>query len=158
MDFAPVFSTMARRLHHVLIEGLPVMVGLEQRRAHGLQQSLLPDVGIRIVDENAWIHIAVCVDVHIAAAPGDAAAHELRIVLEVHSEQRLAGAVITDSAINLLPLLRRRQELGTGVITDGHVVEIPDEIGTLLDEHVVIFFRSNGIPVDAGIAGGNAVQ
>ena len=112
-------------LHHVLIEGLPVMVCLKQRRAHGFQQSLLPDVGIRIVDENAGVHIAIGVDVHIAAAPGNAAAHKLSIVLEVHGEQRLAGTVVADTVIDRLPLLRRGQELGAGVVTDGHVVEVP---------------------------------
>jgi hypothetical protein len=54
-----------------------------------LQQGLLADVGVGVVDEHAGIHIAVGVDVEIAAAAGDAAAHILRVVLEVHGEQGL---------------------------------------------------------------------
>jgi hypothetical protein len=65
------------------------VIGHEQRGAQRLQYGLLADVGIGVVDEHAGVHIAVGVDVEVAAAAGYAAADILRVVLEVHGEQGL---------------------------------------------------------------------
>ena len=42
------------------------------------------------MDEHAGVHIAVGVDVEVAPSAGDAAAHKLAVVLEVHGENGLA--------------------------------------------------------------------
>ncbi len=71
------------RPEHIVVEGLAVVVGHEQGALIGVQQPVFPDIGIRIVDEGAGLDIPVGVDVEIALAPGDAAPHELTVVLEV---------------------------------------------------------------------------
>ena len=53
----------------VVIEGLAVVIGHEQRRGQHLQQGLLPDVGVGVVDEHAGVAVAVGVDVQKAPAP-----------------------------------------------------------------------------------------
>ena len=60
-----VFQHRARA-QVVFVEGLAVVVSLEQRRAQHLEQRLLADVGIGIVDEYARVGVAVRVDVQVA--------------------------------------------------------------------------------------------
>ena len=103
-------------LHHA------IMVSHEQRRAHDIQQALLADIGVGIVDECAGIGVPIGIDMQIATPTRDAAVDELRVVLEVHAEQRLAAAVIPDAAIDLGALFRRGQKLGRCVIAHRHVM------------------------------------
>ena len=145
-------------LHHVVVEGLAIMVSHEQRRAHDIQQALLADIGVGIVDECAGIGVPIGIDMQIATPTRDAAVDELRVVLEVHAEQRLAAAVIPDAAIDLGALFRRGQKLGRCVIAHRHVMEVPAKVRALFDEHVVVFLRGDGVVVGAGVAAGNAVN
>lgn len=73
-------------------KGLGSPIGHEQRRLIGLQQRLFADVRIGIVDEGTGLHVAVGVDVRVAAATGDAATHRIAIVPKVHGEQGLGFA------------------------------------------------------------------
>ena len=68
-------------LHHVFIEGLPVVVGHHHRRAQGLQKRLFPDVGIGIVDKDTGVDVSVGVDVEIPAATRNASSHILGVIL-----------------------------------------------------------------------------
>ena len=96
---------------HVLIPGLVVVIAHEQRRAVSLQKSLLPDIGIRVVNESAGLDISICVNVAVAPSSRDAAAHILSVVPEVYSKQRLRLAVLPDLVVHHLPLLCRCHQL-----------------------------------------------
>ena len=134
------------------------MVRHKDGALQGLQQAHLPDVGVGVVDEDAGVHIAIGVDVEVAPPAGDAAAHILRVVLEVHGEEGLLRPELPDAAIDRLPLLRGGQQLRRGVVAHGHVVEVPDEVGPHPDELVVVLLRGDGVVVRAGVAGGDAVE
>ena len=140
---------------HVVIEGLVVMVGHEQRGLQALQQGLLVDVGVGVVDEHAGIHVAVGVDVQVAAATGDTTAHVLAVVLEVHGEDALGLTHGTDAVIDLLTLLGSGHQLGSGIVAHGHVVEEPHEVGTQVDDLVVELLAGDVLVVDTGVAGGD---
>ena len=143
---------------HVVVERLSIMVGHEERGFHRLEQRFLADVRVGIVDEHAGVHVAVGVDVQIGASASDAAADELGVVLEVHREERLLGAVAADAAVHLGALLRRRKKLGRGVVADGHVVEVPNEVRAHPDEAVIVLLRGDGLKVRSRIARRNAVE
>ena len=64
-------------------------------------------VHVGVVDKHAGLHIALGVDVEIPPAAGDAAAHVLRVILEVHGEDGLRAAEGPDVLIHLRALLRR---------------------------------------------------
>ena len=53
----------------VVVEGLARVVGAEQRRLQRLKDRLVPDVGVRVVDEGAGLDVAVGVDVQVARPP-----------------------------------------------------------------------------------------
>ena len=80
------------------------------------------------MDEHAGVHIAVGVDVEVPPSAGDAAAHELAVVLEVHGENGLGGADVADLVVHVLPLLGGGQQLGGCVVAHGHIVEVPHEL------------------------------
>ena len=110
------------------------------------------------MDEHAGVHVAVGVDVQIGASASDAAADELGVVLEVHREERLLGAVAADAAVHLGALLRRREKLRRSVVSDGHVVEVPNEVRAHPDEAVIVLLRGDGLKVRSRIARGNTVE
>lgn len=110
------------------------------------------------MDENAGIHIAIGVDVEISAPPDDAAAHIFGIALEIHGKEGLAGAPLTQAAIDHFALLRAGQKFRRGIIAHGHAMEIPDEIRALFDQHIEGFLRGDAFIIDAGTAGGNAID
>ena len=101
------------------------MISHEDGGLQALQQRFFPDVGIRIVDKHAGIDVAVGVDMQIAPPSGDTSAHIFAVILEIHRENRLLSADITDLMIHEFPLFRGRQQLRDRVVADGHVVEIP---------------------------------
>ena len=69
------------------------------------------DVGVGIVDEHAGLHVARCIDVQVAATTGDAAAHELTVILEVERKERLFLAHLAYKTIHVLTLFGRGHEL-----------------------------------------------
>ena len=74
------------------------------------------DVCTGIVNEHTRLHIAVCIDVHVVPAAGDAAADKLTVVLEIHCKDLLAAlfaADLADTVIHVLSLLFRRKQLRT---------------------------------------------
>lgn len=85
------------------------------------------DVHIGIVDEHTRLHITCSVDMQIVPAPGDAAAHILGIVLEVHAENGLGLTEPAHPLIDCFPLLRRGQQSGDGLVAHRHIVEEPHE-------------------------------
>ena len=141
---------------HVLVKGLAVVIGHEQRGLESLQQRLVIDAGIGVVDKSAGLHVPVGVDVDVPPSPGDAPAHILPVVLEVDGEDGLGAPVGANAAVHLLPLLRRGQQLGDGVVAHGHVVEEPSELGPVRDEGIEKFLGAQGVDVLAGIAAGDA--
>ena len=70
----------------VAVEGLALVIFLEQGLLQAFQQALVMDVGTGVMDEYAGLHIAVGVDVSILAAAGDTAVNVLAVVLEVNAE------------------------------------------------------------------------
>ena len=65
----------------VVVEGLALVVFLEQRLLQALEQALVVDVGVGVVDEDARFCIARRIDMEIVASACDASAHKLAIVL-----------------------------------------------------------------------------
>ncbi len=109
------------------------------------------------MDEHAGVAVAVGVDVEEPPPAGDTAAHILAVILEVHHKDGLGAAVLVPNlVINILPLLRRGQQIRGGVVAHRHIVEAPDEIGPHVDQLVDKFLRDDGIHVGAGVAGGDA--
>ena len=81
---------------HVVVEGLAVVIGAEEGGAQGFQQGLLADVGVRVVDEDAGVTVAVGVDVQVAATAGDTSADKLAVVLEVENEHGFSALARSD--------------------------------------------------------------
>ena len=113
------------------------------------------------MDEDAGLHVAAGVDVAVRTAAGDAAAHVLAVVLEVHGEDGLAtldGTDLADAVEHVLALLDRGHEVGIGAVADGHVVEVPRIAAALGDDQVHELVGRDALDVGAGIAGGRAVE
>jgi hypothetical protein len=88
----------------VLVEGLAVVISHEQRTVQNFQNALVVDIGIGVVDEHARLCVTGRVDVEVVASAGNAAAHKLAIVLEIHRVERdiaLFRAQIADAVIYL---------------------------------------------------------
>ena len=132
------------------------MIGLEERRFQGVQQTYIVDIYVGIVDKHTGLHIAFGVDVEIPPAAGDAAAHIFAVVLEVQGEDGLGGAEGADGMVHFGPLLRGGQQLHGGVVAHGHIVEEPGEQGTAVNELVKVPFAAYVVHIAAGIAGGDA--
>ncbi len=117
----------------VLVEGLAVVIAMNSGLCRHLQQAPVMDVGIGIVDEHAGLHVAVGVDVEIVAAAGDAAAHKLAVVLEVHGVERVAAS---RRRSRMRSIIASRAAPGwasapAGVVAHGHVVEVEAEVAPL---------------------------
>ena len=112
------------------------MICHKQRTAERIQQRLLTDIGIRIVDEDTRIDIPVRVDVQISASAGDAAANISSVILEVHHEQRVVVTELINASVHFDSLLRSRKQGYIRVISDRHIMEVPDEIDTGLNQLV----------------------
>ena len=140
----------------IVVERLVLVVFHEQRRFKGLEQRDVVDVDVAVVDEHAGLNVARGVDVQVAAAAGDAASHELAIVLEVHGEQLLLGAHVTHEVVHALALLGSGHERGGRGGSHGHVVEVPAEQRALLDHPVHVRLGGHGVGVLARPAAGDA--
>jgi hypothetical protein len=95
------------------------------------------------------------------AAAGDAAAHELAVVLEVHREDGLAALVaadVADAVQHVLALLDGGHEVGVGALAHGHVVEVPGPAAALVDEHLEVLVGGDGLGVGARVGGGGAEE
>ena len=73
---------------------------------------------VGVVDEHAGLHVAGGVDVEIVPAAGDAAAHVLRVVLEVHAEDGLGLPELADA-------LDRRSSRCSGVGSSSGTASLP---------------------------------
>ena len=145
----------------VFVEGLAVVVGHEQRTLQDLQDAAVMDVGIGVVDEHAGFRITGGVDVEVIAAAGNAAAHELAVVLEVHGVERdIAGftAQIADALDHVLALFGRGHQFRRCLVAHGHVVEVEAEVCALIAEETHKLIAGNGFDVVAGVADGGAEQ
>ena len=73
----------------VLIPGLALLVGREQRGPEGLQQGVGADIGIGVVDVCTGLVVAARVDMEVHPATGQAALGVLAVVPEVQSKDLL---------------------------------------------------------------------
>ena len=145
----------------VVVEGLALVVLLEQRLLQALQQALVVDVRVGVVDKDAGLNVARRVDVGILAAAGNAAVDVLAVVLEVDAENRLAASVAADlshAVDHILALLGVQHQVNVCTVTDGHIVEVPVEAYTVADEHIHELITRDGLVVGAGVADGGAEQ
>jgi hypothetical protein len=69
---------------------------LEKRAFKTLKNRFASDVGIRIVNENARLHVALGIYMEIVSAACDTAADIFAVILEIHYEHRLAGFAVSD--------------------------------------------------------------
>jgi len=145
----------------VLVEGLAVVVSHEQRAVQDLQNRLVVDVGIGVVDEHAGLGVTGRVDVEVVATAGDAAAHELAIVLEVHGIERDIArrrAQIADTVDHVLALFRGGHQLRGGLVAHGHIVEVEAEVCPLLAQKPHERIVGNSVDVLAGVADGGTEE
>ena len=143
----------------VLVEGLAVVVSHEQRAVQNFQNRLVVDIGVGVVDEHAGLGVTGRVDVEVVAAAGDAAAHELAVVLEVHGVERDIArrrAQIADTVDHILALFRGGHQLRGGFVAHGHIVEVEAEVCPLLAQEPHERIVGDGVDVLAGVADGGA--
>ncbi len=148
-------------LEHVVVKGVVTTICLEDGLLEALEQRLLLDVDVGVVNKDAGLHVAAGVDVAIHTAAGDAAAHVLAVILEVHGKDRLAaldGADLADALEHVLALLDGRAKVDRGALADGHVVEVPGPAATLLDDLVEVLVGADHLGVGAGVGRGRAVE
>lgn len=145
----------------VAVEGLALVIFLEQGLLQAFQQALVMDVGAGVMDEYAGLHIAVGVDVSILAAAGDTAVNVLAVVLEVNAENLLAAGKAADLAYTLdhvLTLFGIQHQVNVSTIADGHIVEVPVEAHAVADEHIHEFIAGNSLVVGGSVADGGTKQ
>ena len=143
------------RTEVIVVERLSCLISLEQRLLQALDEALLLDVGLAVMNEDAGFHIAVRVDVAVVLAAGDTAVYHLTIVLEINGEDRKAGLIaadFADSVIHIFALLRIQKQGSGGLVSDRHVVEVPGEVHTLVDQHLQELIACDGLVVDRGVA------
>ena len=79
-----------------------------------LRDRVVPDVGIRVMNEHTGLRVAVGVDVEIVPPSGDAAADILAVVLEIHRVELDVAVVrtdLTDPVDHVPALLHRRHQI-----------------------------------------------
>ena len=95
----------------------------------------------------------------IVPPAGDAATHELAVVLEVHGIERditVGGTDEPDTVDHGPPLLRRGHELRHGVVAHRHVVEVEAEMRALFRQEVQELVAGDRLDVVPGVADGGA--
>ena len=80
-----------------------------------LQQGLFTDVGVRVMDKSARLNVTIGIDMQIVAATSNTAVYKFRIILKVNCENRLCATVFADAVIHLFTLVRRREQLHSGI-------------------------------------------
>ena len=122
---------------HIVIKRLSVMICHHHRRLQCFQKCFLADIGIRIMDKYTWIDITICIDMQITTAACNTSSHKLCIILEIHGKQRLCCTVFTDTLIGFSSLCRSRKQLRCCIISNRHIMEIPDKVRSKIDQAVV---------------------
>ena len=148
-------------LQQVVVPGPVLAICLEQRLLQALQQALLLDVCSGVVDEHAGLNVTAGIDVAVHASAGNAAAHVLAIVLEVHGEDLLAAldaAHLANAILHVRALLDSGHQIGIGTGADRHVMEVPDETAALVDDHVKVLVGADGFHIVARVCNGDAVD
>ena len=110
------------------------------------------------MNECARLHVAVGIDVAVAASAGNAAADRVAVVPEVHRKEGLGLAELVDLLIHELALLRSGDQLRHGCRADGHIGEQPCEFCTHIDHGIEIFLAADDLDILAGVAAGNAKE
>ena len=139
----------------VAVERLVLTVCHEQRLLQRSQQIHFLDIGTRIMDEYAGLHIPIGIDMTVVSAACDTATHIFTIVLEVKGEDGLAtlhGTDFTDAVVHILSLIRIRKQLTGCLISYRHIMEIPAESGALFNDHIQEFITGDYLIVFAGVA------
>ncbi len=122
----------------VAVERLALVIGHKQRALQHLEDRVVPDVGIRVMNEHTGLRVAVGVDVEIVPPSGDAAADILAVVLEIHRVELDVAVVrtdLTDPVDHVPALLHRRHQIQHRVLSDRHVVEVEAEVRALVRQH-----------------------
>ena len=109
------------------------------------------NIHIGVVDKYARLHIALCIDVQVSSSSCNTSADVLSVVLEVHSEDRFRLTEMTDAAVHLFSLLRRREEICHSAVTYRHVMEVPYEQRAAFDHHIIELFAADVLKVLARV-------
>ena len=107
------------------------------------------------MDKDAGVNIAVGIDMQVAPSACDASADIFAVVLEVHAEEGFGLAEVAELMIHILALLGRREKIGSGVVSDRHIVEVPDKVRAPVDHLIVEGFAADGLEVLTGVAAGD---
>ena len=102
------------------------------------------------MNEYARLGVAVDIYMEVIASARDAAAHVFAIILEIKYEQSLAVVKISDlsdPAKHIFPLLRRYHELGRGIVSYRHIVEIHRELHALVYLYLYKLRTRHGLTV-----------
>ena len=103
------------------------------------------------MDKYTWIDITICIDMEIAASTCNTSSHKLCIILEIHGKQRLCCTVFTDALIGFSSLFRCGEQLRCSIISNRHIMEIPDKVRSKIDQTVVKRLRCDGLEICACI-------
>ncbi|MEE0845743.1 MAG: hypothetical protein U0L71_06065 [Eggerthellaceae bacterium] len=136
----------------VVVERLALVAFHEDGGSQSIEQRYIVDVGIRIVRENAWLHIARRIDMQVAPSARDAAAYEFAVVLEVKREQGLLSAHLAYKIIEMLALPGRDHEVGGSIDSDGEIGEDPSEQRALIDHPIEELLGGDRIGVGPRVA------
>lgn len=139
----------------VAVEGLVLTVCHKQRLLQRSQQVHFLDIGTRIMDEYAGLHISVGVNMAVVSAACDTAAHIFTIVLEVKSEDGLpalstlcftSAILIYLSFVFLLYI-----SLFLAVIAEQHIDPCQQEDDRTTDQHTASPVTSDPVScIDTG--------
>ena len=108
------------------------------------------------MNKHAGIDVAVRIDMQIPSSAGNAAFGEFAVILEIHAEDRLGLPVFPDLMIDILSLFRSEHQFRHRILSDRHIVEIPDKVSAPGHCLVVESFAGNTFKILAGITCGNS--
>ena len=107
------------------------------------------------MDKYTRFHISIGIDMTVVSSSGDAAANEFSVVLEIHGINLFASCSttdLTDSVIHIFSLFFGRKQIHSGFISNRHIMEIPGETTSFVDDHIQKFIGSNRLNIFACIA------
>ena len=113
------------------------------------------------MDKHTRLRVTLGIDVKVVAPTGNTTAYKLRVVLEIHSKDRLAVLAVpllSNGAVHMLPLLRGEQQILICVAAHRHIVEVPGIAGTGLNQGVIKGVGSDRFAVLRCVADGHAKQ
>src|SRR5574344_1868383 len=91
------------------------------------------------MNEYTRFHIAVRIDMTVVTAAGNAASHKFTVVLKIHYKNRFAALLSSDFAyavVHVLTLRRIAEKLHVSTFSDRHIVEIPAESTSMVNDEV----------------------